>query len=651
MSDDIHEIYAIKYGHHERKKAENYIGGDPHDVNDPLDFFVWAIVGPSGTIRGRHRLRRRDGEEAQSHALKPIAEGLKSIDIAPDKVANVIVSHLHYDHPATTTAFRTRAIHLQDTEMAYATGRCMCHQPLRLPFEEEDVVAMVRKVFAGRVTFHDGVSQVAPGIMVHKIGGHSKGLQCVSVKTKRGMVVLASDATHLYAHIEDGRVFPITYNVGEVLDGYDTIKKLAPSAKHVVPGHDPLVLERYPAARPGLEGGSRGSTSIQNPEAPGASEKPFCARCDCAVECRQSRQSPRANKRTFRGRTPMTIFIRGHSRRRVLGYGAAGVAALGMPSIARAQAQVVRIGLPTKTYYPTIIAETALRQKLFDKEGIKAELTIYRGGAEGYEAMAAGAADVILNSASSVAAGMKKGVMAKNVAGAALGYYGWHLVVKPDSPIKDVKELDGKKIGITSAGSGTDILARWTQQDRKVTFTRVPLGGGGLVPNLLSGNIDASVMYSPLSYKLFIEKTARSLIDYGAAVPPNMTGAWMATDKFIKEKPQVAAEDAERALWRARLPAGPEEPRRRDQADRRDRRDPGQHRGGRARRQHRQAVEGRRDAEGLDEPRARHGAHDRHDRPRAGGGYLHDAVQAGADDGVTTVLSSRGAREAARRVA
>jgi NitT/TauT family transport system substrate-binding protein len=226
-----------------------------------------------------------------------------------------------------------------------------------------------------------------------------------------------------------------------------------------------------------------------------------------------------------------------HSRRRVLGYGAA--VALGMPSIARAQGQVVRIGLPTKTYYPTIIAETALRQKLFEKEGIKAELTIYRGGAEGYEAMAAGAADVILNSASSVAAGIKKGVMAKNVAGAALGYYGWHLVVKPDSPIKDARELAGKKVGITSAGSGTDILALWTQADRKITFTRVPLGGGGLVPNLLSGNIDATVIYSPLSYKLFIEKTARSLIDYGASVPPNMTGAWMATDKFIKDKPQV----------------------------------------------------------------------------------------------------------------
>jgi NitT/TauT family transport system substrate-binding protein len=227
------------------------------------------------------------------------------------------------------------------------------------------------------------------------------------------------------------------------------------------------------------------------------------------------------------------------SRRRLLGYGAAGAAAIAMPNVARAQTPVVRIGVPTKTYFPTIIAETAIRQKLFEKEGIKAELTIYRGGAEGFEALAAGAADVIQNSASSVAAGIKKGVMAKNIAGVALGYYGWHLVVKPDSPIKDVKELAGKKVGITSAGSGTDILALWTQKDRGITFTRVPLGGGGLVPNLLSGNIDATVIYSPLSYKLFIEKTARSLIDYGTAVPPNLTGAWMSTDKFIKDKPEV----------------------------------------------------------------------------------------------------------------
>jgi len=119
--------------------------------------------------------------------------------------------------------------------------------------------------------------------------------------------------------------------------------------------------------------------------------------------------------------------------------------------------------------------------------------------------------------------------------------------VEPDSPASKagikvgdvITELNGKKIGITSAGSGTDILARWTQADRKVEFTRVPLGGGGLVPNLLSGNIDGCVLYSPLTYKMFIDKTARSLIDFGAAVEPHLTGAWIATDKFIKEKPQT----------------------------------------------------------------------------------------------------------------
>jgi NitT/TauT family transport system substrate-binding protein len=211
-----------------------------------------------------------------------------------------------------------------------------------------------------------------------------------------------------------------------------------------------------------------------------------------------------------------------------------------MPRVALAQANnTIRIGVPTKTYWPTIVAETAIRQKLFDKEGIKADLTIYRSGAEGFEALAAGAADLILNSSSSVAAGLRKGVNVRCVANGANGYYGWYLVVKTDSPIKEVSQVAGKKVGITSAGSGTDILARWTIAQHKIEFTRVPLGGGGLVPNLLTGNIEASVLYSPLTYKVIDEKLARPLIDYGAAVPAHSNSAWIASDKIIKERPQV----------------------------------------------------------------------------------------------------------------
>ena len=112
-------------------------------------------------------------------------------------------------------------------------------------------------------------------------------------------------------------------------------------------------------------------------------------------------------------------------------------------------------------------------------------------------------------------------------------------MVKADSKVANISEFEGKKIGITAAGSASDVLARWTMQDRKVKFTTVPLGGGGLVPNLLSGNVDAVVLYSPLSFKIMQEKQGKSLIDFGAQVNPHLSGLWIAPDKFIAEKPAV----------------------------------------------------------------------------------------------------------------
>jgi NitT/TauT family transport system substrate-binding protein len=199
-------------------------------------------------------------------------------------------------------------------------------------------------------------------------------------------------------------------------------------------------------------------------------------------------------------------------------------------------AETIRVGLPTKTYWPTTIAETAVRQKLFEKEGIKAELTIYRSGAETFEGMAAGAADIILDPPSLVSAGRKKGVMSRIVANAAMGNFGWQLMIPAKSTL-DVKDLNGKKVAITAAGS--DLLALWTIQDKKIDFTRVPVGGGGLVPNLLAGNVDAAVVYSPLSFQIAKSGEARTILDYSAAVPPNLTAGWIVLDKFAEAKPEV----------------------------------------------------------------------------------------------------------------
>ena len=138
--------------------------------------------------------------------------------------------------------------------MQFSTGPCMCHAFMRMPFEAEDVAAMVHRVFEGRVAFHDGDAEVAPGVTVHLIGGHSMGLQAVRVRTKRGWVVLASDASHFYANMIQGRPFPVAYNLPDVLRGYETVRGLAESPQHVIPGHDPQVLVRFPAVHAELPG-------------------------------------------------------------------------------------------------------------------------------------------------------------------------------------------------------------------------------------------------------------------------------------------------------------------------------------------------------------------------------------------------------------
>lgn len=89
--------------------------------------------------------------------------------------------------------------------------------------------------------------EVAPGLDVHHVGGHTNGLQVVRVRTRRGWVVLASDASHLYANIDQARPFPVVYNVGDMLEGFERVKRLADSPDHIIPGHDPDVLNRFPA--------------------------------------------------------------------------------------------------------------------------------------------------------------------------------------------------------------------------------------------------------------------------------------------------------------------------------------------------------------------------------------------------------------------
>jgi glyoxylase-like metal-dependent hydrolase (beta-lactamase superfamily II) len=161
---------------------------------------------------------------------------------------------MHFDHAGNRDLFPNARYHVQDREMAYCTGRCMCHDYLRHSFDVEDVTSMIGKLYDGRMKFHDGDSQIEPGLTVHRIGGHTQGLQAVRVKTARGWVVLASDGAHFYANMEQKRPFPSADSMAEMLEGFDRMRDLATSADHIIPGHDPAVLDRYPLEKAGIEG-------------------------------------------------------------------------------------------------------------------------------------------------------------------------------------------------------------------------------------------------------------------------------------------------------------------------------------------------------------------------------------------------------------
>ncbi len=199
----------------------------------------------------------------------------------------------------------------------------------------------------------------------------------------------------------------------------------------------------------------------------------------------------------------------------------------------------IRIGLSTRFYGPVLPTYVAESLKLYEKYGIKAEITAYKGGAAAMEALAAGAADLINFFPPGVALAYTRGVKSKVVAGGTSTPKGWWIMVGKDSPIKSPKDLAGKKIGVTSVGSTTYYFAKWAAHYGGVEAEYVPVGGGGLVPHLIKGSLDAIVAFPALSYKVQSAGQGRILIDLGKEMKENLPDVWVATQEIIDKNPEL----------------------------------------------------------------------------------------------------------------
>lgn len=197
----------------------------------------------------------------------------------------------------------------------------------------------------------------------------------------------------------------------------------------------------------------------------------------------------------------------------------------------------VRIG-GVGNYGPVLPIAAAQELKLFDKAGVKVQFTNFAGGSASMEGLAAGEADLINFFPPGLALAKRSGVKATIVSAGTLTPRGWHVVVAKNSKIAGLKDLVGKKIGVTATGSTTDFFALWAANEAGGNMVRIPLGGAGLLPNLLSGNVDAIVAYPPLSYTVMLSGDGRSLVHFGQAMSPNLPDVWIASDAIIQKNPE-----------------------------------------------------------------------------------------------------------------
>jgi glyoxylase-like metal-dependent hydrolase (beta-lactamase superfamily II) len=209
-----------------------------------MDYFIWAVTNGQRTVIVDLGFLEPVGAARGRTYLREPAENLHELGIDPASVEQVIVTHFHYDHTGHHALFPNARFTIQEREMAFYTGRFASEPAFKRSIHLDDVTAFVRMNYDARIRFAAEELEVVPGISVHHVGGHTAGMQVVSVQTDRGRAVVASDASHYYRNFQEGIPFTSIHDIPGFYRGFTKLRELADDESLILPGHDPLVFER-----------------------------------------------------------------------------------------------------------------------------------------------------------------------------------------------------------------------------------------------------------------------------------------------------------------------------------------------------------------------------------------------------------------------
>ncbi len=200
----------------------------------------------------------------------------------------------------------------------------------------------------------------------------------------------------------------------------------------------------------------------------------------------------------------------------------------------------IRVGKSVNQPFAFAPIEIGAAEGIWAKHDLDVDVTIFAGDAKLQQGLVANSVDFGLGSGPAMGF-LAKGVPAKAVGALANEPLSMGLIVGAAPAIKTPQDLKGTKIGVTTAGSLSDWLAR--ELSRQLGF-----GSGGITPVALGamttmlaamkrGQIDGVVLSSSQGYQLEKTGDGRLLLEFGTYIKDFHTHVIYATDDMINNKP------------------------------------------------------------------------------------------------------------------
>lgn len=262
-SAPTYEVYAIRYGVLAGFPVSGLIAGADTARRMDAAMMVWLLRGSDGrnvlVDAGFYRDKFMQRWTPRDY-VKP-SEAIAKVGLKPEDITDIIVSHVHWDHMDGLDLFPRARVWIQRDEYAFYTDTTRPARS-RSAIDPLDAAMLVELNRAGRVHLVDGDDvEAIPGIRFYTGGKHTYASQYVGVRSKAGLIVIASDNAYLYENLEKHRPIAQTLDSVSNVRAQERMARLASSARLIVPGHDPAVFERFPKPGNGVALiGSRGST-------------------------------------------------------------------------------------------------------------------------------------------------------------------------------------------------------------------------------------------------------------------------------------------------------------------------------------------------------------------------------------------------------